>query len=381
MGNILNFVFLEDTLEPNLITENFGYGPAFYYLFNDYGINYSYTLNGELKKKFKNILLIEFVDLFEDYKHITDKVINFIKQNNISVLFVSLSNPTSQEKFDKVVDFCKNKKIYDKSIFIDVNTRLKGNVFTLDYELENMVRQKSSFFNTINDLGYISEEIKLEELIKKREKKFLSFNRNVQKHHRFSLLNEYLTNNYNDSYFSFLLKMDECENLCGYDSKYNLKYYNNLLPIQIDTHNTKSLHNFKTSNTFLKEIFLNSYINIVTETSFDGEELFISEKILKPILMYQPFIVMASHGYLNKLKEYGFKTFDSLWDESYDKTFYYKKRIKKIINLIQELNKKSTEEIHQIYLKSLDICIHNKKTFDSLNINDFNKILKKIENE
>ena len=54
---------------------------------------------------------------------------------------------------------------------------------------------------------------------------------------------------------------------------------------------------FYIGNTFRQDLYQNSNIHIVTETSFD--ELFLSEKILRPIFMYQPFIVLGPQGYLN----------------------------------------------------------------------------------
>ena len=42
-----------------------------------------------------------------------------------------------------------------------------------------------------------------------------------------------------------------------------------------------------------------------------------TEKILKPIQQYHPFILLGMYG-LQNLRNLGFKTFDSVWDESYD---------------------------------------------------------------
>jgi hypothetical protein len=84
----------------------------------------------------------------------------------------------------------------------------------------------------------------------------------------------------------------------------NYDFYNSKLPIELDTMNTNNKNSFSASGTFKKELFLNSCINIVTETSFVNNELFISEKVLKPILMYQPFIVLGPYQYLNQLKKH-----------------------------------------------------------------------------
>jgi len=61
-----------------------------------------------------------------------------------------------------------------------------------------------------------------------------------------------------------------------------------------------------------------AFWNIVTETVFYYDKLHLTEKIFKPIVSKQPFMLLAAPGNLAYLKSYGFKTFDSVIDESYD---------------------------------------------------------------
>ena len=58
--------------------------------------------------------------------------------------------------------------------------------------------------------------------------------------------------------------------------------------------------------------------NIVTETVFYYNKLHLTEKIFKPIVSKQPFMLVAAPGNLAYLRSYGFKTFDGIIDESYD---------------------------------------------------------------
>jgi hypothetical protein len=159
------------------------------------------------------------------------------------------------------------------------------------------------------------------------------------------------------------------------------EYFNKHIPIELDTHNVSDKSNFNVTNTFKKELFLNSCINLVTESSFDQNELFISEKVFKPIINYQPFIVLSSYGYLKKLRSYGFKTFGDYWDESYDDIENPDDRFKKLLQLVRELNSKTIEELNELYKNVKHICIYNKELFDSLEIDSLEKILKNIENE
>jgi hypothetical protein len=58
--------------------------------------------------------------------------------------------------------------------------------------------------------------------------------------------------------------------------------------------------------------------NVVTETVFYYNKLHLTEKIFKPIVSKQPFMLLAAPGNLEYLRSYGFKTFDGIIDESYD---------------------------------------------------------------
>lgn len=58
---------------------------------------------------------------------------------------------------------------------------------------------------------------------------------------------------------------------------------------------------------------------IVTETVFYYDKLHLTEKIFKPIVSKQPFMLLAAPGNLAYLRSYGFKTFEGIIDESYDR--------------------------------------------------------------
>lgn len=69
----------------------------------------------------------------------------------------------------------------------------------------------------------------------------------------------------------------------------------------------------------LKPPEIDSLWHIVTETVFYYDKLHLTEKIFKPIVSKQPFMLLAAPGNLEYLRSYGFKTFDGIIDESYDR--------------------------------------------------------------
>jgi len=106
--------------------------------------------------------------------------------------------------------------------------------------------------------------------------------------------------------------------------------------------------------------FNDSAFNIVSETNDNNHDVFITEKLWKPIIAQQIFVVHGNFGYLKKLREMGFRTFDSVFDESYDQEPYPAKRIEKIVALCQYL---CTVDKSKIYRETESIRKHNRDRF------------------
>jgi hypothetical protein len=58
--------------------------------------------------------------------------------------------------------------------------------------------------------------------------------------------------------------------------------------------------------------FYNSKINLVVESNPFNRPLHLTEKTFKPIFLGVPFVIFASKGHLDKLKEFGFDVFESI---------------------------------------------------------------------
>jgi hypothetical protein len=104
-----------------------------------------------------------------------------------------------------------------------------------------------------------------------------------------------------------------------------------------------------------------TFVNIVTETMCNNESIFITEKTYKPIYMCQPFIIFGNPHSLKKLKEYGFKTFDKWWDESYDEELDLNVRFEKIIKILEEIASWDFDKCYGITNEMENILIHNYK--------------------
>jgi|TARA_B110000977_G_scaffold159197_1_gene203008 hypothetical protein len=101
------------------------------------------------------------------------------------------------------------------------------------------------------------------------------------------------------------------------------------------------------------------------------------EKIMIPILFKKPFLNLGPLNGLEILKSYGFKTFDSIIDESYDKEVDLDKRMDMVLNEIERLSSVNLNEIKPIldynYNLLLDMNTNKKKYVEQYfteNIND-----------
>ena len=106
-----------------------------------------------------------------------------------------------------------------------------------------------------------------------------------------------------------------------------------------------------------------SLLYVPTETVYFGRRQHITEKTFKAIALEMPFVLVAPAGSLAYMREYGFKTFSSVFDESYDKETNDIKRIERVVKLLKELDDLSVKERWQIHEACLPIVEHNYNHF------------------
>jgi hypothetical protein len=141
-----------------------------------------------------------------------------------------------------------------------------------------------------------------------------------------------------------------------YDSFMN--YIKSTSPRIVDYDNIENVWGYGFEN---KELYLNSFISIVSETLFYEESGYLSEKIWKPIVHGHPFILIGPAHSLKFLKdEFGFKTFHPLIDESYDSEENPKKRLQMIFDEISRLNSYNMDELQDMVEKMIPSILHNK---------------------
>lgn len=122
------------------------------------------------------------------------------------------------------------------------------------------------------------------------------------------------------------------------------------------------------------KMYKSSIVQIVTESyDSDFQGTFLTEKICRPIIGFQPFLLLGGRGSLAKLKEIGFKTFSDIFDESYDQ-MNLPLRFEYIFKEIKRLSEYSLDDLKKLYQTVLPTLEHNYNFF-------YNEFLPKLQNE
>ena len=108
-----------------------------------------------------------------------------------------------------------------------------------------------------------------------------------------------------------------------------------------------------------------SLIYVPTETVYFGQREHLTEKTFKAIALEMPFVLVAAAGSLEYLRSYGFQTFDSVFDETYDTETDDIARLQSVIRLLKELDQLTVRERQQIHRACLPMVKHNYNHFYS----------------
>ena len=145
----------------------------------------------------------------------------------------------------------------------------------------------------------------------------------------------------------------------------------------LEKHIGPTMADSSSSADFDTENYNSTLIEVVLETLFDDDRLHLTEKSLRPIACCQPFILVATHGSLAYLRSYGFKTFDTVWDESYDNIEDPVERMQAIIKTMIDISNwndtQRSEKINRVY----EIAKYNQKHFFSQSF--FNLITEELQ--
>tara|TARA_R110002074_G_scaffold90615_1_gene198508 strand:- start:10378 stop:11358 length:981 start_codon:yes stop_codon:yes gene_type:complete len=138
-------------------------------------------------------------------------------------------------------------------------------------------------------------------------------------------------------------------------------HLHNLLPKTVDQEFTAIGTGMKTPTW----LYQSAYIHIVNETDtwYDPNYLFITEKTYNCFNSRTPFLMVGQPFTLKHLNDIGFKTFSEYWDESYDEELNTTKRASMVCDLMDKIELNYLD----MFKGMQDILDHNYnhlRTFD-----------------
>ena len=105
-----------------------------------------------------------------------------------------------------------------------------------------------------------------------------------------------------------------------------------------------------------------SLLYLVTETVATGRRHHLTEKTFKPIALGMPFVIVGTRGSLQYLRSYGFRTFEGIWDESYDDA-EDDVRIERIASLLRSLDELPIDAKQELFESAHEVIEHNWNHF------------------
>lgn len=193
-----------------------------------------------------------------------------------------------------------------------------------------------------------------------RDKHFLCLNRNSGRLHRPKLILNLMQHNLFNKGLVSLFKSHAFDNFC--EEPENIEYKLQIqekYPFIIDYEDADAvagMHNYFTKT----DMWNRAYFSIVNETGVSKGSIFITEKTIRPMIYFHPFIVYGNPNTLKELRNMGFETFPEFFDESYDTIEDENERLSAIIANVERVCFLSLEELHALYHSVHHKLVHNK---------------------
>jgi hypothetical protein len=118
------------------------------------------------------------------------------------------------------------------------------------------------------------------------------------------------------------------------------------------------------------ENFHNSFFDVVTESRYDPGEFFMTEKTLKSIMAFKPFIVLSCSDYHRYLTDViGLELYDEIFDYKFDSAPNINDRVLGIVNNVKNLSNTNLSLRIQLYRTMISKLVRNKNRIIDLFFN------------
>lgn len=307
-------------------------------------------------------------------KFFDDKLLSALRENeNIKLVYFIDDETICEHEVINIYEYFKSIQINTNQIILYTNGS------NIDYFISKNNLQLKHIKSSSLPINF-SKKFKEIHIEFKTNKEFLFLTQNWRfKTHRFLLLSflyekqilhnsdwSMIENPYYENNISDYDQFDLFKDVHSIDSIKSFINFINKIKHKKNFHEDDLIIESYGQTPMIKESFLNSYINITTETNFIDYSVHITEKSFKPFYFCQIPLILASHGHIKKMKElYGYDFFDDLINHDYDEEPNHAIRLSKIFHEIERLNK-NKNQIIDFYINNKDRFEKNKKITEDL---------------
>ena len=268
----------------------------------------------------------------------------------------------------------KIHEINPRQLFILVHDEIQQKLLSDEFEKNSVMGVNIDYYmKWLVEIPYESSE----NMSVKNRKRFSVFSRHY-KHERLlffldMIKNELLdythyTFNNSNPYTYIETPISEIQEFID-NSEYanNVKIQEWVKGIPYTLNNEKDVREIFNNNLF--HVLKKSEIHIVVETNFSHPKgysetaFFITEKTYRPIAFKTPFLIYGCRNSLKYLRDMGFKTFEGIFDESYDEIIDDKQRRDKLICEIRRISDLDDTQFQQMMSKCQEIVNYNHDVF------------------
>lgn len=251
--------------------------------------------------------------------------------------FVTYTMP--QKSIDEIVRLSKRRPLFKKGRFLCYSGRFRPARYTYLQKLQDIVSPDHLWLKVSKPVDMIDPHLEIKEI--------MSYQSSIQ--------NRYGRKTY--------YHRTDIENMIDFYSKLPI----NTFPEQIQEQNI-NYHDLKYFWLPNPIHYSRAFIDVSCETYNEREgpyynDLFITEKICKPILARRPFITSANPGLYSEIKRLGYKTFDRWWDEDFAEECNIKIHLEKITRVLRKIDNMSIQECNKMWDEMQDTLDHNQELF------------------
>lgn len=316
---------------------------------------------------------------------LNSEMLEFVRKNpNFKIIICSTSESDIVEMLDYLKVACKFQNINEEQIYVINNNYLLE-------EWKNKIDTKINVYSTrILAYSHVKWFLNYDIPFLKQKDFLFLFHIRVPKSHRYGLIlklmkhgiindvdwsagcgysfrkNEQKQNDFNKVFFGDVMDIDEINE---YQNEIDYLMSIDVKKSKFEKHvnwfdlgpNKRPINN-NWGDRYVPETYVNSYINITSETMFTKKNFVsITEKSFKPFYFLQLPLFVATPRHIECMKErYGYDFFDDLIDHSYDREFDDYQRFNMIFDEIKRLHQ-NKEEVKKFYVENKDRFYKNQQ--------------------